>query len=64
MGTVKDGNNMRSKMKDVAQKAGVSTATVSHVINGTRYVSENTKKKVYQAMRDLNYSPNFVARSL
>ncbi|MCD5324579.1 MULTISPECIES: LacI family DNA-binding transcriptional regulator [Pontibacillus] len=65
MSTIRDdGNGMRSRMKDVAQQAGVSTATVSHVINGTRYVAENTKKKVYDAMKELNYSPNFIARSL
>ncbi|SER95719.1 LacI family DNA-binding transcriptional regulator [Salipaludibacillus aurantiacus] len=51
-------------MKDVAQKAKVSTATVSHVINETRYVAEETKKKVYKAMKELDYQPNSVARSL
>ncbi|MCE7794825.1 LacI family transcriptional regulator [Salipaludibacillus sp. CUR1] len=51
-------------MKDVAQKANVSTATVSHVINETRYVAEETKKKVYKAMKELDYQPNSVARSL
>lgn len=65
MGTInQEGNIMRARMKDVAQKAGVSTATVSHVINETRYVSDVTKQKVYRAMKELNYSPNFVARSL
>ncbi|MCM3575586.1 LacI family transcriptional regulator [Mesobacillus subterraneus] len=54
----------RSRIKDVAEYAGVSTATVSHVINGTRFVSEETKIKVEEAMRDLNYSPNAFARSL
>lgn len=53
-----------ASMKDVAQKAGVSKATVSHVINGTRFVSEKTKSKVRKAMDDLNYHPNFAARSL
>lgn len=57
-------NSGRASMKDVAVRAGVSTATVSHVINETRYVSEDTKNKVHQAMRDLNYSPNSIARSL
>ncbi|RBW70860.1 LacI family transcriptional regulator [Bacillus taeanensis] len=51
-------------MKDVAEKAGVSTATVSHVINQTRYVAEETKVKVLQAMKELDYRPNSVARSL
>ncbi|HZG85837.1 LacI family DNA-binding transcriptional regulator [Paenibacillus sp.] len=51
-------------MKDVARRANVSTATVSHVLNGTRYVSRETAMKVYDAMRELNYRPNSVARSL
>jgi len=51
-------------MKDVARRAGVSTATVSHVINETRFVSDELKARVYQAMRELNYYPNAIARSL
>ena len=50
--------------KDVARRAGVSTATVSHVINETRYVSEELRARVLQAMQDLNYRPNVIARSL
>ncbi len=46
--------------RDVAKLAGVSVATVSYVINGRedQRISEATKKKVYQAMNFLNYSPN------
>lgn len=55
---------MRYGIKTVADRAGVSTATVSHVINNTRYVSDETKQKVFQAMEELDYRPNFVARSL
>jgi len=51
-------------IKDVAKKAGVSVATVSHVINSTRFVSEFSKEKVKAAMEELNYRPNAVARSL
>ncbi|MGD1823588.1 MAG: LacI family DNA-binding transcriptional regulator [Pleomorphochaeta sp.] len=51
-------------LKDVAKLAGVSTATVSHVINGTRYVSEELQKKVNDAMKDLDYQPNMMARAL
>jgi LacI family transcriptional regulator len=51
-------------IKDVAQAASVSTATVSHVINGTRPVSEETQRRVLQAMEDLNYQLNAVARGL
>lgn len=53
-----------SSIKKVAERAKVSTATVSHVINQTRFVSESTKKRVYQAMEELDYFPNSVARSL
>jgi len=51
-------------VKDVARKAEVSTATVSRVINGTRFVSEELRARVYQAMRELDYRPNAIARSL
>lgn len=51
-------------IKDVAERAGVSTATVSHVINKTRYVSEELQARVRQAMEELGYQPNAIARSL
>jgi len=51
-------------IKDVARKAGVSTATVSHVINGSRSVSPETRKKVRLAIKELRYRPDGVARSL
>ncbi len=51
-------------IKDVAQSAAVSTATVSHVINGTRFVSEEVEHRVVEAMKELNYQPNAVARGL
>lgn len=55
---------MKIKMKDVAKRAGVSVATVSYVINGTRNVREETRKKVEQAIADLNYSPDVSAQKL
>ncbi|MBD0380225.1 LacI family DNA-binding transcriptional regulator [Paenibacillus sedimenti] len=55
---------MRSGIKQVAEHAGVSIATVSHVINNTRYVSDEIKRKVYEAMEELDYRPNSAARSL
>ena len=51
-------------MVDVAKKAFVSKATVSHVINGTRFVEPATKLRVEQAIADLGYRPNALARSL
>ncbi|QLB14922.1 transcriptional repressor PurR [Mannheimia granulomatis] len=51
-------------IKDVAKQAGVSTTTVSHVINKTRFVAEETTKAVWNAIKELNYSPSAVARSL
>lgn len=52
------------KIKDVAKVAGVSIATVSHVINKTRYVTEETRLKVEAAIERCNYTPNVQARSL
>lgn len=49
---------------DVAKISGVSAATVSHVINNTKYVSPELKERVVDAIRKLNYKPNIVARSL
>ncbi len=51
-------------IKDVASKAGVSISTVSHVLNKTRFVAEATQEKVYAAIKELNYAPSAVARSL
>ena len=55
---------MAITLKEIAKLAGVSTATVSHVINGTRFVSEETKKKVLKVIEDVGYRTNFIARSL
>lgn len=55
---------MAVTIKDVANRAGVSTATVSYVINNTRFVSEAASQKVRKALAELKYSPNTVARSL
>lgn len=51
-------------MKDVARVAGVSTSTVSHVINKDRFVSEAITEKVDAAIKSLNYAPSALARSL
>jgi LacI family transcriptional regulator len=55
---------MAISMKDVAKKANVSSTTVSHVINSTRYVRPETKKRVLAAIKKLDYNLNLVARSL
>ncbi len=53
-----------SSIKDIASEAGVSTATVSHVINKTRFVSETVRARVLKAIELHNYYPNAHARSL
>ncbi|GGF90921.1 ribose operon repressor [Paenibacillus albidus] len=55
---------MTTTIKDVANLAGVSVATVSRVINDRGYVHADTRKKVEDAVKALNFSPNEVARSL
>ncbi|OSM51590.1 transcriptional regulator, partial [Aeromonas salmonicida subsp. salmonicida] len=53
-----------ANIKEVAARAEVSTTTVSHVINETRFVAQETRERVFAAMRELNYAPSLVARSL
>jgi len=53
-----------ARIKDVAKLSGVSTATVSHVINKTRYVSDETKRRVLGAIENVGYTPNIHARNL
>ncbi len=53
-----------SSIKDIASEAGVSTATVSHVINKTRFVSEAVRARVLKAIELHDYYPNAHARSL
>lgn len=51
-------------IKDVAKVAGVSSTTVSRVLNNRGYISEETKQKVHQAMKKIGYYPNEIARAL
>ncbi|WP_408008431.1 LacI family DNA-binding transcriptional regulator [Pseudalkalibacillus sp. A8] len=53
-----------STIKDVAKKANVSIATVSAVINNSKFVSEELRKRVEHSITELGYRPNKVARSL
>ena len=54
----------RITIRDVALAAGVSITTVSHVLNETRFVSEDVRQLVQDAVAQLNYRPNAVARAL
>ncbi|ELQ5982248.1 LacI family DNA-binding transcriptional regulator [Cronobacter sakazakii] len=53
-----------STMQEVAKKAGVSKATVSRVLSGKGYVSEETRKQVFEAIDATGYRPNLLARNL
>ena len=51
-------------IKEVAKHAGVAISTVSKVLNGYPNISEETKKKVQDAIKELNYIPNSIASAL
>lgn len=53
-----------ASIKDVAEKARVGKATVSRVLNNSGYVSDETREKIMDAMRELDYTPNELARNL
>lgn len=55
---------MAVTLKDIAERAGVTSATVSMVINNKPNISEATRKKVLKIARELNYYPNVIARGL
>ncbi|MCS6840474.1 MAG: LacI family transcriptional regulator [Roseiflexus sp.] len=55
---------MQATIKQVAQRAGVSIATVSYVLNGTGAVTDETRQRVLDAVAELNYQPRYAARSL
>jgi len=55
---------MTTRMKDVAERAGVSVSTVSHVLNKTRAVAPETSQRIRTAIRDLNYYQDLHARRL
>ena len=51
-------------LKKISQITGLSIATVSHVINGTRKVSQQSREKVLEAVNEIGYRPNLAARML
>ncbi len=56
--------NQKPKLQTVAKLAGVSVATVSQVMRGTGRISEDTRKKVLRAAKQLNYVPDGRAASM
>ena len=53
-----------ANIKEIAKAAGVSTSTVSRVLNNNRLISPETREHVLKIMREYNYVPNAMARSL
>src|SRR5215204_4371170 len=51
-------------LKDIAARSGVAMMTVSRVVNGNGYVSEDTHRRVMEVVSELDYRPNGSARSL
>lgn len=60
----KYGGFMKVTIKDVAREARVATSTVSRVLANSRKISEETKERVNEAIKKLNYTPSIVARGL
>jgi LacI family repressor for deo operon, udp, cdd, tsx, nupC, and nupG len=54
----------RPKIKDIAERAGVSVATVSRALSGSSLVTDETRKRIHELARELNYRPNVSARNL
>lgn len=55
---------MPTRMKDIAEYLGVSPSTVSRAVNNTGYVSQELRHRIEQAVRELDYQPNLLARGL
>jgi DNA-binding LacI/PurR family transcriptional regulator len=64
MSTTRGSKLRRPTIRDVAERAGVSVATVSYVVNGTRSVSGGTRSRVEAAIAALGFEPNSAARGL
>jgi LacI family transcriptional regulator len=61
---LKSNNHLIATLRDVAELAGVSTKTVSRVVNHQNEISESTRQRVQAAIDQLDYRPNILARSL
>ena len=55
---------MAVTIKDIAEKTKVSHATVSRVLNNSGYVKDETREKILKVIKELNYTPSAIARSL
>jgi len=55
---------MSSNIKDIAKKLGISAAAVSKALNNRKDISEKLKRKVRETARELNYTPNSIAKRL
>jgi LacI family transcriptional regulator len=64
MPTTRTGLHARATIKQVAEHAGVSETTVSHVLSGNRPVAKSTQERVRRAVAEVGYRPSSVARSL
>lgn len=61
--TYQSGDDTLATMRQVAERAGVSAKTVSRVVNKDRYVSEDVRRRVEHAIKELQYTPNLLART-
>jgi DNA-binding LacI/PurR family transcriptional regulator len=59
-----DEKKINVNIKDIARFAGVSVTTVSHALSGNRHVKPETKNKIFEIIKENNYEPNIIARSL
>lgn len=59
-----EGTNMGVRLKDIAQDLGLSVVTISKVLRNHPDIGDGTRKRVLKRMKELNYQPNFAARSL
>lgn len=56
--------NKNYRIKDIAELSGVSTGTVDRILHERGKVSEDARKKVEKVLKEIDYQPNLIARSL